>query len=135
MYSNIIVPISFEDEAKIAAAMRVAHLLQAKGGKITLMHVIEEIPAYVINYLPQDYMLASRSAIEADLTRLATAHGPATHALVEGHSGRTILEFAKKAGADLIVIGSHRPGMQDLLMGSTAAHVVRHSPCAVHVLR
>lgn len=135
MYSNIIVPVSFDDEAKIAAAMRVAHLLLAKDGQITLMHVIEEIPSYVINYLPQDYMLASRSAVEADLTRLAAAHGPATQAVVEGHSGRTILEFAEQTGADLIVISSHRPGMQDLLMGSTATHVVRHSTCAVHVLR
>jgi nucleotide-binding universal stress UspA family protein len=33
------------------------------------------------------------------------------------------------------VIASHRPGMADLLIGSTAAQVVRHAPCAVHVLR
>ncbi|PIL18138.1 hypothetical protein P775_21465 [Puniceibacterium antarcticum] len=135
MYSNIIVPISFDDETKIAAAMKVAQMLQSKGGKITLLHVIEEIPGYVINYLPQDFIRSSHAAIEADLTRLASAYGPASHRVITGHSGRTILEYAETSGADLIVIGSHRPGMQDLLMGSTATHVVRHSACAVHVLR
>ncbi len=135
MYSNIMVPVSFDDEAKIAGAMQVAKLLAKKGGQITLVHVIEEIPAYVISYMPQDYLKGTRAAIEADLTRLASAHGASAHAVAEGHSGRTILEWAKAKAVDLIVIGSHRPGMQDLLIGSTATHVVRHSQCAVHVLR
>ena len=55
--------------------------------------------------------------------------------VVDGHSGRTILDYAADAGSDLIVIASHRPGMGDLLMGSTATQVVRHAKCAVHVLR
>ncbi|WP_146590048.1 universal stress protein [Puniceibacterium confluentis] len=135
MYKNIMVPISFDDEARIAAAMKVATLLATEGGDITLMHVIEEIPVYVINYLPKDYMTGSRLAIEADLVRLAAAYGATGHELVEGHSGRTILEWAEQQAVDLIVMGSHRPGMQDLLIGSTATHVVRHAACAVHVLR
>ncbi len=36
---------------------------------------------------------------------------------------------------DCIVIGSHKPGLSDYLLGSTAARVVRHAPCAVHVYR
>jgi len=36
---------------------------------------------------------------------------------------------------DLIVIASHRPGLKDYFLGSTAGRVVRHSPCAVHVIR
>jgi nucleotide-binding universal stress UspA family protein len=55
--------------------------------------------------------------------------------LVEGHSGRTILDWADKHGVDCIIIASHRPGMQDLLLGSTATTVVRHARCAVHVIR
>lgn len=55
--------------------------------------------------------------------------------VVEGHSGRTILDYAEETGSDLIVIASHRPGMGDMLMGSTATQVVRHAKCAVHVLR
>ena len=36
---------------------------------------------------------------------------------------------------DCVVIASHRPGLQDYLLGSTAARVVRHAACSVHVLR
>ena len=36
---------------------------------------------------------------------------------------------------ELIVIGSHRPEMQDYLLGPTAAKVVRHAKCSVLVVR
>ena len=36
---------------------------------------------------------------------------------------------------ECIVMGSHKPGFSDYLLGSTAARVVRHAPCAVHVYR
>ena len=55
--------------------------------------------------------------------------------MIEGHSGRSILDWAEENGPDLIIIASHRPGMQDLLLGSTASQVVRHARCAVHVVR
>ena len=55
--------------------------------------------------------------------------------VVEGHAGRSIVDYAEKNGVDLIVIASHRPGLQDFFLGSTAARVVRHAQCCVHVLR
>ena len=58
-----------------------------------------------------------------------------TAVVVKGHSGRTIIDVAAEKSADCIVIGSHKPGLIDYLLGSTAARVVRHAPCAVHVLR
>ncbi|MEO0359386.1 MAG: universal stress protein, partial [Pseudomonadota bacterium] len=50
-------------------------------------------------------------------------------------SGRTITDWARDKGADLIVIASHRPTMSDIFLGSTAAWVVRHADCPVHVIR
>ena len=41
----------------------------------------------------------------------------------------------KKAGADLIVVGSHRPAMKDYLLGTNAAPVVRHATCSMLVAR
>jgi len=52
-----------------------------------------------------------------------------------GHAGRTIVDYATETGIDCIVIGSHKPGLNDYFLGSTSARVVRHAPCAVHVLR
>jgi nucleotide-binding universal stress UspA family protein len=55
--------------------------------------------------------------------------------VIKGHSGRSIIDVAVQKNADCIVIGSHKPGLIDYLLGSTAARVVRHAPCNVHVLR
>ncbi len=47
-----------------------------------------------------------------------------------------IIEFAKKNGADLIVVGSHgRTGITKLLMGSVAERIIGHSDCAVLVAK
>ena len=46
-----------------------------------------------------------------------------------------ILAEAESWGADLIVIGSHRPAMMTYLLGSNAKTVVRHAKCSVLVVR
>ena len=135
MYRNLLVPISFEDDAKAQAALAVARRLADDDATITLLHVMEQVPGYAISYVPPDYLTQSRAAIQSELDDLAARLNHATGVVVEGHSGRTILDWAEENGVDCIVIASHRPGMQDLLLGSTAAKVVRHATCAVHVLR
>jgi len=52
--------------------------------------------------------------------------------LVEGDAVPGILHEAEEQGADLIVMGMHgRTGLNRLLMGSTAEHVVRRASCPV----
>ena len=64
------------------------------------------------------------------------AEFPGTNAvLVEGHSARSIIDYSETNGVDCIVIGSHKPDLSDYFLGSTAARVVRHASCAVHVHR
>lgn len=135
MYSNILVPVSFDSDRNVTGALEVAEALSAEGAKITLIHVMEHIPGYAISYMPIDYVAESRLAIEAELAALGVALPNAESVVIEGHSGRTIVDWASENGVDCIVIASHRPGMQDLLLGSTATAVVRHAKCAVHVLR
>jgi nucleotide-binding universal stress UspA family protein len=135
MYSNILVPIALDNEDdRIPEAIAVAKALAKEGAKITLLHVVEAVPSYAITYIPEDILTATRKGIASEMSRLADEHG--TEAVViDGHSGRSIVDHAEEHGMDLIVIASHRPGMQTLLLGSTATHVVRHANCAVHVLR
>jgi nucleotide-binding universal stress UspA family protein len=48
----------------------------------------------------------------------------------------SIVEYAKGAGIDVIVIGTHgRRTLEHLLLGSVAEHVVRTSPCPVLTVR
>lgn len=135
MYSHVLVPISFDTDRDAAGALSVARLLADETGRISLLHVIEHVPDYAISYLPQGYLSEARKAIEAELGEMAAGLPQGSAHVVEGHSGRTILDWAEAHGPDCIVLASHRPGMQDLLLGSTAAKVVRHATCAVHVIR
>ncbi|MDO6587101.1 universal stress protein [Salipiger sp. 1_MG-2023] len=135
MYKTILVPIAFDSDAKAEAALAVARRLADDDSTITLLHVMEHIPGYAISYMPPDYQVSSRKAVQAELDALAARLDHARGVVVEGHSGRTILDYAEENGVDMIVIASHRPGMSDILIGSTATTVVRHAKCGVHVLR
>jgi len=135
MYKNILVPIALDnDDGRVAHAIAVAKGLADTDARITLLHVIENIPSYAISYIASDVLADTRKGIVTEMNRLATEAG-ATAKVIDGHSGRSILDYADEHAPDLIVIASHRPGMQTLLLGSTATHVVRHAQCAVHVLR
>ena len=135
MYHNILVPISFDAERDISGPLKLAGLLATSDAEITLLHVVEHIPHYAISYMPPEYLTQARKAIQTELDELAAKLPNAKGVVVEGHSGRTILDWSAANKPDLIIMASHRPGMQDLLLGSTANHVVRHAACAVHVVR
>jgi nucleotide-binding universal stress UspA family protein len=84
--------------------------------------------------LPKGLLQQNLVQARADLKALADEAG-ADSEVLSGHAPLRILEYAKTIAADLIVLGSHRPGLQDYFLGSTAARVVRHAECAVLVHR
>jgi len=53
----------------------------------------------------------------------------------KGRSYSSILDSADDNAVDLIIINSHKPGLEDYLLGSTAAKVARHAKCAVLIER
>jgi len=57
------------------------------------------------------------------------------HIVGHGTAYEEILRIEKKISSDLIIIGAHRPTMQDYLLGPNAARVVRHAHCSVLVVR
>ena len=136
MYSNILVPIALDsDDARADQAIKTAQGLASEGARITLLHVVEAMPNYAISYIPDNLIAETRIGIKKEMAALAEAVPGGVSDVIVGHSGQSILDYAKEHGCDVIVVASHRPGMQSLLLGSTATHVVRHATCAVHVLR
>ncbi|WP_342069676.1 universal stress protein [Yoonia algicola] len=135
MYKNILVPVSFEADRNAQGAMEIAKTLRADGGAITCLHVIEQLPQYATQYLPAGHLEKAKAEVVENLKSLVADVDNATAHVVDGHASRTILKYAENNGVDLIIIASHQPEMQDYLLGSTAAKVVRHAKCAVHVLR
>lgn len=57
------------------------------------------------------------------------------HIVAAGSIYEEILQLAEQVGADLIVIGAHKPDLREYLLGPNAARVVRHSNCSVYVVR
>ena len=135
MYQNVLVPVSFEAGRDAHEAVEIAQAIRGTGGKITILHVLEHLPQYASALLPEDHVDTARQTVTDRLAPLAEGVQDAEITVIEGHSARTILDFAEEQKKDCIVITSHRPGMQDLFIGSTAARVVRHAQCAVHVIR
>ena len=135
MYKNILVPIALDHERDNNPTLYLAQKLLDKGGKITALHVLEHIDGYAEVYLSNDQLENRRTQAEADLvTEIADQKG-VKPVLIAGQSGHSIVEYAKSHDVDCIIIASHRPGLQDYFLGSTAARVVRHANCAVHVVR
>ncbi len=135
MYKNILVPISFDEDRDSNKSIEIAKALEAQGGVVTLLHVMEAVPGYAATYMPEGYIENSRKGLEEELTKVAAGIPGGVAKVISGHSGTSILDYAESHESDLIVIASHRPGMQDYFLGSTAHHVVRHAKCAVHVVR
>lgn len=134
MYKKVIVALSL-DHGISQTAIETARKLRADGGEIMAVHVYEPPHSSVNTYLTDE---AVTSAYQTAKNSLAERVGDATDVeavILKGHSGRAITAHAEKIGADCIVVGSHKPGLQDYFLGSTAARVVRHAPCSVHVLR
>ncbi|SLN40303.1 universal stress protein [Ruegeria meonggei] len=135
MYRNILVPVSLDTDRDANSALNVAQTLCGEGGTISVLHVVEHLPQYSEDLLPKDHFEAAKQAIAEKLDPMLEGIPRASLDIVEGHSGRTILDYAASHDVDCIIVASHRPGLQDYLLGSTAARVVRHAKCAVHVVR
>ncbi len=135
MYSNVLVPLAPDHGAVRDGAMEVARALLKPGGRITVLTVLEAIPAYVAQYLPVDQAERNRAEMAAELAAEFAGQADVATEVRHGHAAQAILDAADEGGHDCIVIASHKPGMQDYFLGSTAARVVRHARCGVHVLR
>jgi len=135
MYNTILIPVDFSHDEQSVESLKKAKKLVGDGG-IILLHVMEKVSAYILNQLPQDIDLMKTNHAQSSLEELAKQAG--VNARIEVRKGASyhgILEYADDNEIDLIIINSHRPGLQDYLLGSTAAKVVRHAKCAVLVER
>ncbi|MGB5330671.1 MAG: universal stress protein [Gammaproteobacteria bacterium] len=136
MYKTILVPIDMAHVVEGKTNIDLATKHAAAGAKIILLNVVEDIPNWAAVELPAGLLEQSIGSAQSELKAIATAAGMKMEVEVRtGHSYNTILDVAKEKDADLIIIASHRPGLQDYFLGSTAAKVVRHANCSVLVVR
>jgi nucleotide-binding universal stress UspA family protein len=134
MYTTILVPIDLSDTEHCRKTLAIARQVGGDQSRIIALYVAADVPAFVAAELPEGLLQQNITLARGELAKLAEEVG-AESEVRAGHTSMNILECAKEVGADLIVIASHRPGLQDYFLGSTAARVVRHAECAVLVDR
>lgn len=135
MYNNIVVGLSLEHGIS-DLALSAARALVSEGGKITTVHVHEPPNSSVLAFLEEGIVAKSHLKAKERLAERVKDEAGVFAVLLDGQSaGRSITEYANTHDADCIVIASHQPGVKDFFLGSTAARIVRHAHCAVHVLR
>jgi len=136
MYKTILVPIELSHEHSGINAIKIAKKLIDDEGEIILLSVVASIPQYVEAELPIDLVENSKKHALEKLTEIAGKEGVNSDVKIRsGHPANEILEAARIHKADLIIVASHRPGLSDYFLGSTAARIVRHAQCPVLVDR
>jgi nucleotide-binding universal stress UspA family protein len=140
LFKTILVPVDLTelDVAK-PAIEKAAALAEQSGGALRLVYVQSLMPATFMEYVPAGFDAEQDAKARAELERIVAAvplPKDRVSAIVRvGGVYPEILAEADEFGADLIVIGSHRPAMSTYLLGSNAKTVVRHAKCSVLVVR
>jgi universal stress protein A len=136
---RLLVPTDFSDASRAAVKYGVAF---AENFRCTLhlLHVLETVTGAD----PLALEIPERSAIERSIE--ASAWEQLRRVLTPGEQSRIkaelwiewgrpvdeIIRYATQHEIDLISMGTHgRGGVERLLLGSVAEHVVRHAPCPV----
>jgi nucleotide-binding universal stress UspA family protein len=140
MFKTIVVPIDLADVAVAKPALDVAiELARASGGDLRLVTVRSLMPVTYMEYVPVDFDATAKAEAETELKVLAASlalpKNKVSTVVRVGSVYGEVLEEAKASGADLIVVGSHRPSMATYLIGSNAGTIVRHATCSVLVVR
>jgi universal stress protein F len=136
MYKSILIPIDMLATDRAKDMFAAAKALRDNDGTITCLHVVPDIPASVSMEIPVEIRPRLMASARETIQSAADAAGlTVTIEIDAGHAARTILDVAEKIKTDLIIVGSHEPGLEDYLLGSTASRVVRHAKCNVLVQR
>ena len=118
------------------------------GGRLHVLHVVDNLAAHISyadasiagfgpSELQAEIEEAARKALEAVVTETDRRELQAVTALrVDKSTATSIVDYAREAAVDIIVIGATGRGAIDrMLMGSVADKVIRHASCPVLAVR
>jgi nucleotide-binding universal stress UspA family protein len=139
--AKILLPIDLSDPHSWDQALPVA-LDQARtmGAELHVATVVPDFGlAAISTYMEEGFeqkILKEAGADLAEWVAKTVPEGTDCHPhVLHGTIYDEILRAADRLGADLIVMGSHRPTLKDYLLGPNTARVVRHAKQSVYVVR
>jgi nucleotide-binding universal stress UspA family protein len=140
MFQKILVPVDLTDEPNCRLA--IAGVQQLNKTDVAPVRVITVLPGgdtFMSEYISEDIFAKATADATHELQQFSEkirAEGKEVSLVVRhGNVYDEVLQEAHDWGADLILMGSHRPQMSTYFFGSNAARIVRHAPCSVLVLR
>ncbi|MBK6293052.1 MAG: universal stress protein [Rhodoferax sp.] len=144
MFKHILVPVDGSPTAALAVDKAIG-LARAFGSQVTVVFVIDPYPFAGVgtdfSYGQTEYLSAAtaeaNAAVKSARQAFEAAGVPVATSVVEAHAAwRGVVDAATSAQADLIVMGSHgRSGLEKLVLGSVAQHVLSHIHLPVLVVR
>ncbi|MDC1287032.1 universal stress protein [Gammaproteobacteria bacterium] len=141
MYKNILIPVDMEHPAESTRALKIAvEEAQRSKAKLTVMTVAPGFGSpLVASYFEEGAVKEALQEVARQLKQYVddnVPQGVEVNAVVaEGNPAERILKQEQTDNIDLIVIASHNSQIENILLGSCAAKVVRHSQCTVTVVK
>lgn len=140
MFKTILVPVDLAEVDAAMPALEKAVALAGNGdSSVRLIYVRPVMPTATLDLMPPAFDAEQQADAEKRLAEVAATVAlppERVSAVVRfGPVYAEVLDEAEKTGADLVVIGSHRPSMASFLLGSNASTIVRHAKCSVLVVR
>lgn len=141
---TILLATDFSDASE--AALGYARTIAATfGASLHVLHVLEDLAAHAwttevyVAALPgvhEEMERQARERLDALLTPEERQRQDVTLALRSGSPFVEVVRYAREAGADMIVLGTHgRGAIAHMLLGSVAERVVRKAHCPVLTVR
>jgi nucleotide-binding universal stress UspA family protein len=140
MYARILLAVDLADDSPEPKGLAQAlELVKLSAGSLRLVFVQPMLPATFLEFVPADFDAEqehrAQESLSAIAARIALPPGRLSSNVANGGVYHELLREAAEWGADLIVVGSHRPVMSDYLLGSNAKTIVAHASCSVLVVR
>ncbi len=140
-YQHILLAADFSAHGDYAAS-RARRLAEICGARLSIIHVVDNIPMPDTAYgtvipLNEDSSYELLEAKKSKLMQLGEQLGidSSRRRMVWGVPGQEIVQMAGQEQIDLIIVGSHGRHGLALLLGSTANDVLHHAKCDVLAIR
>ncbi|HDN2512992.1 MULTISPECIES: universal stress protein [Providencia] len=141
MYNKILVPIDITEKSLAHLVMsHIQYLAEYENAHIHFLAIIPTVPFYTtMGFGFAEKADSEQENVTKQLAEIIKEFNISTNKysaqVLMGTPRDEILRVAEEISADLIVIGSRRPGMSTYFLGSTASMVIQNSKISVLTVR
>jgi len=137
---KILFPVDLSQSASHVADY-VAMMADKFDAEVHLVYVAHVTQYYASIEIPETYMGNFENEL-IDRAKKQLGHFVETHfsgreikaKILTGRPGDEIINYAQEEGIDLIVMGHHSTGIERVIFGSVAGHVVKYAPVPILIV-